>query len=116
MKILKTNEGNIALILSPDEVKQMLNAGEVKQMIPDVPVWESGFHKNTIEFIRELKMIIGSETVKRNDPRVKLLVRKYYITALVDVLRKLNKNGYAEFTKIHGAGQGSSIGTFKLKF
>jgi len=113
MKIIKTNEGNVAIILSPDEINQMVSINQIQSL----PVsWEYGFHKNTIAFLRELKITIGNETVKRNDPRVKMLIRKYYITAIIDILRKLSDRGLAEFTKIYGDGQGSAIGTFKLKF
>jgi hypothetical protein len=97
MDILKTTTGLTCLVLTEDETKKLKSL--LNNDLPTLIKGEDPFkylHLRTIEFLKELKNKYGSQRINGSDPFLISLKRKYYITDLSSMLKKLNKNGHCE--------------------
>lgn len=101
MKAIKTNKNNYALLLTNEEVAQMMtlfikNESKKPKVISvkrEDPM--RGFKKMTREFFLEIKKIWGDNPVPVNEARFQALRKKHFIFTYTTPLRTLEKRGLA---------------------
>jgi len=111
MRTLKTTNGELAIILSEEEISQIvLTAGKIVEASSNDPF--KGMHSNHKDFYKELLTVHGKDKkINRRDQSVKQLQRKYYITDVAGSLRMLEKRGFCEVFK----NENGTIGSFLIK-
>jgi len=102
MKTVRTTEGNVALILSPDEIKQImdLNEGDLLLLDNNKKDFFKGMRKKSIGVIKEIHELYGSDTpINRKDDILHNILKKYYVTDFASILNRLYKNGGCELIR-----------------
>lgn len=98
MKIIKTSEGNVALILNEEEVNTIINlsehkAPEKKKEIEKKPILK-GIHKNNRTFIIALYNAYGEGNIIHLSDEIYMNLRKtYFVVNATYLLGILNNRG-----------------------
>jgi hypothetical protein len=102
MKAIKTNKNNYALLLTNEEVAQMMalfikneSKKPVKVSVTKKEDPMRNFKKMTKEFFLEIQKVWGDQPVLVNEPKFQALRKKHFIFTYVTPLRTLEKRGLA---------------------
>jgi hypothetical protein len=88
MKILKTNQNEVAFILTKEEMEQFifLMGAPIKEAVDPL----KSLHSRTRLFINDVIDIFGKNNIiYKKDPRLKALIEKHFIRDLLSSLRVL---------------------------
>jgi len=97
MKIIKTNDGNIALILSPEESMQIANllpppiSSEVKEVLTEEDL--KSLANNAKACILEIRAKYGTKVIDYRDYFLKKTFEKYFIRTPSQTIANLERRG-----------------------
>jgi|688.fasta_scaffold03477_46 hypothetical protein len=99
MKAIKTNKNNYALLLTNDEVAQIMSIFGKLEIIKEKKNIEHepmrGFKKPTRDFFLEIQKEWRDRPVFINDPKFVALRKKYFIFTYTTPVKTLVKRGHA---------------------
>lgn len=117
MKIIKTTQGEIAIILNQEEVTNLIALTGMTELSTETGGGENRYknlQKNTRDFLDDFKKKFGASIVDRKDPVLKELIYKHRLGQLSLVLKIFIERGYATVTYV-GEGKAKKIKTLQIK-
>ena len=91
MKILRTKDGGLVLNFTSEEADQIFTPDLFENEQPD-ELWFN-LREKTIDFFKELKEHFGTDYIERNQPVVKEIIHKHYVSSLSGALRDFERRG-----------------------